>query len=164
MGSHVASPFVPTARHTTKKNILQCEELEACSHVFLRRIAIAPPLTTLYDGPHKVIVRRGITRKILMKCKVETVSVDRVKPAHFVCEPETSTEIKRKTQPKTTNSKTAVIVRGTRKDRISSSSTLTQKSARTRVKSKTSTQTQSAVTKIGPSPAITPQHQAHGFA
>ena len=51
--------------------------------------------------------------KILMKGKVETVSLDRVKPAHFECEPETGTATKRKTQSKTTNSKTAEIVRGT---------------------------------------------------
>ena len=47
--------------------------------------------------------------KILMRVKVETVSVDRVKPAHFECEPDTGSEIKRKTQPKTTHSKTAEI-------------------------------------------------------
>ena len=44
-----------------------------------------------------------------MRVKVETVSVDRVKPAHFECEPDTGSEIKRKTQPKTTHSKTAEI-------------------------------------------------------
>ena len=76
-----------------------------------------------YDGPYKVIDRGGRVMKILMKGKVEAVSVDRVKPAHFECEPETGTEIKRKTQPKTMNSKTAEIVRGTRTDRIRSSST-----------------------------------------
>ena len=96
--------------------------------------------------------------KILIKGKVETVSADRVKPAHFECEPETA---KRKTQSKTTNSKTTEIVCGTRKDKIRSSSTLTQKSDRTSVKSKTNTQTQSAAIKIGKILAITPQHQAH---
>ena len=44
-----------------------------------------------YDGPYKVISRSGKIMKILMKGKVETVSVDRVKPAHFECEPETGT-------------------------------------------------------------------------
>ena len=105
-------------RDTPKKNIFQYKELEKCSHVFLRRIAIAPPLTAPYDGPYKVIVRSGRVIKILMKGKVEMVSVDRVKPAHFECKPKTGTAIKRKTQSKTTNSKTAEIARGTRKDRI----------------------------------------------
>ena len=36
--------------------------------------------------------------KILMKGKVETVSLDRVKPAHLESEPETGTETQRKTQ------------------------------------------------------------------
>ena len=148
-------------RDTPQKNIFQYKELETCSHVFLRRITIAPPLTAPYDGPYKVIVKSSRVMKIFIKGKVETVSLDRVKPAHFECEPETSTAIKRKTQSKTTNLKTSEIVRGTRKDRIRSSSTLTQKSDRTRVKSKTSTQTQSAATEIDKSPAITPQNQTN---
>ena len=93
--------------------------------------------------------------KILIKGKVEIVSVDRVKPAHFECEPETGTATKRKTQSKTMNSKTTEIVCGTRKDKTRSSSTLTQKSDRMRVKSKTNTQTQSVATKIVKSLAIT---------
>ena len=36
--------------------------------------------------------------KILTKGRVETVSVDQVKPAHFECEPETGTASKRKMQ------------------------------------------------------------------
>ena len=38
--------------------------------------------------------------KILVKGKVETVSLDRVKPAHLECEPTTGTTIQRKTQNK----------------------------------------------------------------
>ena len=83
-----------------------------------------------------------------MKGKVETVSIDRIKPAHFECEPETGTKIQRKTQPKTTNSKTAEIARKTRRDRKRSSSTYTPKSV-------TKTQTSKPT-----SPAITPQPQA----
>ena len=36
--------------------------------------------------------------KILVKGKVETVSLDRVKPAHLECEPTTGTTIQRKSQ------------------------------------------------------------------
>ena len=148
-------------RDTHQKNIFQYKELETYSHVFLRRNAKAPSLTTPYDGPYKVFVRNGRVMKILIKGEVETVPVDQVKPAHFECEPETDTETKRKTQSKTTNLKTTGIVRGTRKDQGRSSSTLTQKSDRTRVKLTKTTQTQSAATKTGKSSAITPQHQAH---
>ena len=91
----------------------------------------------------------------------EKVSLDRVKPAHFECEPETGTATQRKTQPKTTNSKTTEIVRGIPEDQIKSSSTLTQKPETTRVKSTANKQTQSAANKIGKNLATTPQHQAH---
>ena len=86
-------------RDTHQKNIFQYKEIDTCTHVFLRRIAIAPPLTAPYDGPYKVIVRSGRVRKILIKGKVETVSLDRVKPAHFECEPATGTATQRTTQP-----------------------------------------------------------------
>ena len=90
--------------------------------------------TPLYDGPYKVIVRNGRVMKILIKGKVETVLVDRVKPAHFECQPEIGTATKRKTQSRMTNST------GIRKDHVRSSSTLTQKSDRTRVKLTKNTQ------------------------
>ena len=107
-------------RDTPQKDIFRYKELKACSHVFLRRIAIAPPLTAPYDGPYKVISRSGRVMKILMKDKVETVSIDCVKPAHFEREPGTGrpTNTKRKMQPKTTNPKPSGIARGTRRDPI----------------------------------------------
>ena len=43
--------------------------------------------------------------KILIKGKVETVSLDRVKPAHLDSEPKTGTEKQRKMQNNTKNSK-----------------------------------------------------------
>ena len=61
------------------------------------RIAIAPPLTAPYDGPYKVVARSGRVMKILVKGKVETVSLDRVKPADMECEPTTGTTTQRKT-------------------------------------------------------------------
>ena len=70
-------------RDSTQNNIFQYKEIDTCSHVFLRRIAIAPPLTAPYDGPYKVIVRSGRVMKILVDGEVETVSLDRVKPAHL---------------------------------------------------------------------------------
>ena len=72
-------------RDTQQNNIFQYKEIATCTHVFLRRIAIAPPLTAPYDGPYKVVARSGRVMKILMKGKVETVSLDRVKPAHLEC-------------------------------------------------------------------------------
>ena len=42
-------------RDTSQKDIFQYNELVTCSHVFLRRIANARPLTASYDGPYKII-------------------------------------------------------------------------------------------------------------
>ena len=87
-------------RDTQQHNIFQFKEIATCTHVFLRRIAIAPPLTAPYDGPYKVVARSGKVMKILVKGKVETVSLDLVKPAHLECEPTTGTTIQRKTPNK----------------------------------------------------------------
>ena len=87
-------------RDTQQHNIFQLKEITTCTHVFLRRIAIAPPLTAPYDGPYKVVARSGRVMKILVKGKVETISLDRVKPAHLECEPTTGTTIQRKTPNK----------------------------------------------------------------
>ena len=87
-------------RDTQQHNIFQFKEIATCTHVFLRRIAIAPPLTAPYDGPYKVVSRSGRVMKSLVKGKVETVSLDRVKPAHLECEPTTGTTIQRKTPSK----------------------------------------------------------------
>ena len=86
-------------RDTPQKDIFQYKELETCSHVFLRRIAIAPPLTAPYNEPYKFISRSGRVIKILMKGKVETVTADRVKPAHFERELESGTTAQQQSRP-----------------------------------------------------------------
>ena len=96
-------------RDTQQHNIFQFKEIATCTHVFLRRIAIAPPLTAPYDGPYKVVARSGRVMKILVKGKVETISLDRVKPAHLECEPTTGTNIQRPTPNKPQSSKTIRI-------------------------------------------------------
>ena len=82
-------------RDTQQHNNSQFKEIATCTHVFLRRIAIAPPLTAPYDGPYKVVARSGRVMKILVKGKVETVSLDRIKPAQMECEPTTGTTTQR---------------------------------------------------------------------
>ena len=46
-----------TPRETNKKKTLK--NIRNSTHVFLRRIAIAPPLTAPYDGSYKVVARQG---------------------------------------------------------------------------------------------------------
>ena len=65
-------------RSSPQNNIFQYKEIDTCSHVFLRLITIALPLTAPHDGPYKVIVRSGRVMKSLIKGKVETVSLGRV--------------------------------------------------------------------------------------
>ena len=121
-------------RDTQQTNIFQYKEIETCTHVFLRRIAIAQPLTAPYDGPYKVVARGGRVMKILMKGKAETVSLDRVKPAYLKCEPTTG--------PKTEN--TTRIASGNPQDPSRPSSANTQTSNRTSVKKTQSTTVRSS--------------------
>ena len=88
--------------------------------------------------------------KILIKGKVETVSLDRVKPAYFECEP--ATGILQHSVKRNRKRRIQRLLRsfeGLIRTQNRSSSILTQNSDRTRVQSKTNTQTQSAAAKIG---------------
>ena len=140
-------------RDSTQNNIFQYKEIDTCSHVFLRRIAIAPPLTAPYDGPCKAIVGSGRVMKILLKGKVETVSLDRVKPAHLDNEPAIGTEKQRKAQNNTKNSKNTVTVRR--------EPALKQNSEKMRAESKVKTQTRSEAVQHGTNLATTSQHNAN---
>ena len=121
-------------RDTQQNNIFQYKEIATCTHVFLCRIAIAQPLTAPYDGPYNVVARSGRVMKILMKGKVETVSLDRVKPAHLECEPTTGTNIQRTTPNKQQRSKTTRISSRNPQDPPRPGSADTQTSNRTSVK------------------------------
>ena len=134
-------------RDTHQTNIFQYKEIATCTHVFLRRIGIAPPLTAPYDGPYKVVARSGRVMKILMKGKVETFLLDRVKPAHLECEPTTGPTTQRTTTNKKQSSKTTRIASGNPQDPSGPSSANTQTSNRTSVKQTQSTAVRS-ITKL----------------
>ena len=140
-------------RDSPQNNIFQYKNIETCSHVFLRRIAIAPPLTAPYDGPYKVIVRSGRVMKILIKGEVETISLDRVKPAHLDSEPETGREKQRKVQNNTENLKNTATIRR--------ASALKQNFERKRAEPKAKTQTRSDAVQNGTNLATTSQHNAN---
>ena len=95
--------------------------------------------------------------KILIKGKVETVSLDRVKPAHFECEPATGTTTQRTTPSKRTSPKTTGIVRGNTQDPLAPCSTHTQRSNRTSAKPTTRL---FKATKHGTNLATAPQQKA----
>ena len=50
-------------RDTQQHNIFQFKEIATCTHLFLRRIAIAPPLTAPYDRPYEVVARSGMSHE-----------------------------------------------------------------------------------------------------
>ena len=139
-------------RDSTQNKIFQFKEIDTCSHVFLRRIAIAPPMTAPYDGPYKVIVRSGRVMKILVKGKVETDSLDRVKPAHLDNEP-IGTKKQRKTQTNAKNSKNTATFR--REPAVK------QNSEKKRAEPKAKTRTRSVAVQHGTNLATTSQHNAN---
>ena len=108
---------------------------------------------TLRRPIYKVIVSSGRVMKIIIKGKVETVSLDRVKPAHFDSEPETGTEKQRKTQNNTKNSKNTTTVRR--------APPLKQNSDRKRAEQKAKTQTRSDAVQNGTNLATTSQNNAN---
>lgn len=56
--------------------------LSTCTHVFVRRDAVKRPLQPPYDGPYRVLDRQAKYYTLEMRGKKDTVSVDRLKPAH----------------------------------------------------------------------------------
>ena len=56
--------------------------LHSCTHVFVRRDSVKKPLQPPYDGPFRVVSRTPKFYHLEMRGKVDTVSVDRLKPAH----------------------------------------------------------------------------------
>ena len=104
-----------------------------------------------FRQPYKVIVRSGRVMKILVKGKVETVSLDWVKPAHLDNEPAIGTEKQRKTQNNTKNSKNTATVRR--------EPALKQNSEKKRAELKT--QTRSVAVQHGTNLATTSQHNAN---
>ena len=59
------------------------QNLQTCSHVFIRRDAVRKPLQPPYDGPFKVLSRSPKSFKVDLGNRTDTVSVDRLKAAHL---------------------------------------------------------------------------------
>lgn len=76
----------PASRHGTGKTFI-FKELASSSHIFLRDDTVRAALQPPYKGPYEVLERGEKTFKILVKGKVVTVSVDRLKPAYILSDP-----------------------------------------------------------------------------
>ena len=60
------------------------DDLNTCTHVFVRRGGVTSTLSSPYLGPYRVISRNAVNFKIAIPGRAaETVSISRVKPAHM---------------------------------------------------------------------------------
>ena len=75
----------PSSRHSSD-HVFVFQELDTCSHVFLRDDAVRRPLQPPYTGPYPVVTRDQKTVTIDVNGKNIRVSIDRVKPAFTLTE------------------------------------------------------------------------------
>ncbi|XP_064469956.1 uncharacterized protein LOC135384697 [Ornithodoros turicata] len=72
---------VPARSYTSRRPHVP-QDLHTASHVFLRTDAVKKALHPPYSGPHPVLHRSDKTFKISIDGRVDTVTVDRLKPAY----------------------------------------------------------------------------------
>ena len=73
---------IPTSQHCTPASSVP-RDLQHSSYVFIRRDAHRSPLQCPYEGPYKVLSSGSKTFNVDRGGKIETVSIDRLKPAHI---------------------------------------------------------------------------------
>ncbi len=73
---------LPTRHHTTPAPTALPEDLLLSRFVLVRRDAVQPPLSPLYDGPFLVLERSLHFFKIQIGARTETISTHRLKPCH----------------------------------------------------------------------------------
>lgn len=73
---------VPTRQRNSRKVFLS-PELSRCTHVFIRTDAVKRPLQNPYEGPFKVLKHGDKYFTVLVKGREDTISLDRIKPAHL---------------------------------------------------------------------------------
>ena len=71
----------PTSRHGSHTSSVP-EVLRTAQFVFIRRDMHKTPLATPYDGPYRVLRRSDKTFVVQLGTREETISIDRLKPAH----------------------------------------------------------------------------------
>lgn len=70
-------------RYQQRPSIYVPQDLKTSTYVFVRRDAVPKPLQQPYDGPFKVMKRRDKHFLLNLGDRTDTVSVDRLKPAHL---------------------------------------------------------------------------------
>ncbi|XP_064463210.1 uncharacterized protein LOC135374130 [Ornithodoros turicata] len=74
-------PALP--RQPSHRKIFVHPDLANASHAFVRVDHAKPPLTPAYAGPYKILARSDKTVTVHLNGRRETISLDRVKPAHL---------------------------------------------------------------------------------
>ena len=73
----------PPPPRPSQKNSHVSEALATATHVFIRHDAVRKPLHPPYDGPYSVLARTDKHFTVDINGRKDTVSVDRLKPAHL---------------------------------------------------------------------------------
>ena len=76
---HIRPPLPRPSQRNSHVN----ESLSTATHVFIRRDAVRKPLQPPYDGPYSVLKRTDKHFTVDINGRKDTVSVDRLKPAHL---------------------------------------------------------------------------------
>ena len=75
--------ITPTSPRPNTSNTNIPPELSTATHVFIRHDAVRKPLQPPYDGPYPIVKRTNKYFTIKLNNRTDTVSIDRLKPAHL---------------------------------------------------------------------------------
>ncbi|XP_064479131.1 uncharacterized protein LOC135392345 [Ornithodoros turicata] len=77
----------PPPRQPFSSRLYVHDDLETCTHVFVRVDAVRKPLQPPYTGPYQVVSRTSKSFSLIINGKQEQVSIDRLKPAYIEAPP-----------------------------------------------------------------------------
>lgn len=83
------SALRPSSPRPSSRSVFVPQELATATHVFVRTDAVKRPLQHPYTGPYEVLSRQPKYFTISINGRPNTVSLDRLKPAHL-CNPDVS--------------------------------------------------------------------------
>ena len=73
----------PISPRTQQRQSHIPNDLQSCSHVFIRTDSVRKPLQPPYTGPYKVIDPKNKYFSIVVNGREQNISIDRLKPAHL---------------------------------------------------------------------------------
>ncbi|KZC08087.1 hypothetical protein WN55_09979 [Dufourea novaeangliae] len=77
--------FKPVTRnHGPGPKVFVHKDLNTCSHVFVRVDATRKPMEPVYEGPFKVLERKGKYFVLEFKNRTASISTDRIEPAYML--------------------------------------------------------------------------------